>query len=341
MLSRICCITTRRTGVELSLENDIGPESRQRPKDKPDKFIFILNPTAGQRKALELKEQLQKRFEDEGLQSNCIFAFTERPLHATELARSFAEEYGERAIIFACGGDGTVNEVANGLAGSASLLSVIPAGTGNDFIKSLFSTSGSSEIIGRLFEYSVKKIDMANIDGRYFVNVASLGFDTIVGDKAKRMVAKVRFLGGTSYFLAIFVCLFGKNYSKVRYTLRCVNSEGKETEISERKEFVLSALANGGYYGGMFHPCPYAKLDDGLIDVCIVDRISIPQILSMIPKYIKGTHTEHKAVHIYKVISGHMEGDGEELLVNCDGESFNKKSIDFGILPSAISVAYY
>jgi len=77
------------------------------------------------------------------------------------------------------------------------------------------------------------------------------------------------------------------------------------------------------------------------LDVCVVDRISIPKILGMIPKYIKGSHVGNKAVNIYKVKSGHIEGDGEKLLVNCDGESFASDSIDFSITPEAITVAYY
>ncbi len=305
------------------------------------KFIFILNPTAGQQRSIELKEQLEKKFEESGMSDSCIFSFTERPLHATELARNFAEEYGDDAIIFACGGDGTINEVVNGLAGSASILSVIPAGTGNDFIKSVFSTTKASEVIDSLFSFRTKKIDIADLDGRFFVNVASLGFDTVVGDTAKRMVSKARFLGGSSYFLAIFVCLFGRNYSKAKLSFRCVDDKGEEYEVSRNAEYVLAALGNGGYYGGLFHPCPDAKLDDGLLDVCIVDRISIPRILSMIPKYIKGSHTKDRSVNIYKAKSGYMEGDGEKLLVNCDGESFTSDTINFRIIPGAITVAYY
>ncbi|MHB8961933.1 MAG: diacylglycerol/lipid kinase family protein [Saccharofermentanales bacterium] len=306
-----------------------------------EKYIFILNPTAGKHKSLELKEAILQRFRQENHEDMCIFLFTEKPLHATQIAREQAQLYGNKAIIYACGGDGTVNEVLNGIIGSEAVMSVIPAGTGNDFIKSLYSTRQSSEIISRIFDYKIKKIDAAMLDETYFVNVSSLGFDTIVGDRAKKMVARAKFLGGSAYFLAIFVCLFGKNYSKMNYTFSCVDEAGTESTVSGSKEFVLAAIANGSYYGGMFNPCPGADLSDGLIDVCIVDRISIPEILKMIPKYIKGTHITHPAVHMLKVTGGYMEADGEKLLVNCDGESFVEDNVHLKVVPGAVTVAYY
>lgn len=306
-----------------------------------ENYIFILNPTAGKHRSLELKDEILKRFQRADLADRCSFLFTEKPLHATQLAREQAQKYGNKAIIYACGGDGTVNEVLNGIIGSDAIMSVIPAGTGNDFIKSLYSTRQTSQVIERIFDFKVKKIDSAMLDDTYFVNVSSLGFDTIVGDRAKKMVAKAKFLGGSAYFLAIFVCLFGKNYSKMKYTFDCVDEAGIPSTISGTKEFVLAAIANGAYYGGMFNPCPGADLSDGLIDVCIVDRISIPEILKMIPKYIKGTHISHPAVHMLKVTGGFMEADGEKLLVNCDGESFVEENVRLKVVPGSVTAAYY
>ncbi len=320
---------------------DIADNGRTAGIPDIEKYVFILNPTAGKHRSLELRDEIFRRFERDHLEDRCVFLFTERPLHATQLAREQAQLYGSRAIIYACGGDGTVNEVLNGIAGTDAILSVIPAGTGNDFIKTLFAERDASAIIERIFDFKIRRIDAGMLDNTWFVNVSSLGFDTIVGDTAKRMVAKAKFLGGGSYFIAIFVCLFGKNYSKMQYSFDCVDSSGSVSTVSGKKEFILAAIANGAFYGGMFNPCPSADLSDGLIDVCIVDRISIPQILAMIPRYIKGTHVTHPAVHTYKVRGGWMEGDGEKLLVNCDGESFLEDRVRLQVVPGAVTAAYY
>ncbi len=311
--------------------------------ENPDQktFIFIMNPTAGKHQSLELKDEILKRFESLGNLQNCIVRFTERPLHATELAKEYALRYGSGAIIYACGGDGTINEVANGIIGTEAVMSVIPAGTGNDFVKTLYSNRDPHFVIENILNYQIKKIDSATLDGRTFVNVSSLGFDTIVGDRAKKMVAKAKFLGGGAYFLAIFVCLFGKNYSRLKYRFETVDEQGKAIVYEKEQDFVLAAIANAEYYGGLFHPCPMADMSDGYIDICIIDRLSIPKILSMIPKYIKGTHINEKVATLYKVKSGTMEGVGEKLLVNCDGESFVKDQVDLMVFPDSINVAYY
>lgn len=304
-------------------------------------FIFILNPTAGRHKALELKEIITKKFNEIGRLQQCVFHFTERPMHAMELAREYAARFGENAIIYACGGDGTINEVANGIIGTDSILSVIPAGTGNDFVKTLYSKYDPEYVIDNILNYKIKKIDSATLDGRTFVNVSSLGFDTIVGDKAKKIVAKAKFLGRGAYFIAIFVCLFGKNYSRMKYHFETIEEQGKEQIYENEQDFVLAALANAQYYGGLFHPCPMADLSDGYLDICIVDRISPLKILAMIPKYIKGTHISEPVATFYKVKSGIIEGVGEKLLVNCDGESFVREKIELEIYPGSLTVAYY
>lgn len=305
------------------------------------KFIFILNPIAGKHKALELREAISKKFEILGKSDQCIIHFTERPLHAVELAREYATKYGKHAIIYACGGDGTINEVANGIIGTEAALSVIPAGTGNDFVKTLYENKNPFHIIEIIMDYKTKTIDSATLDGRTFVNISSLGFDTIVGDKAKQLVAKAKFLGGSAYFIAIFICLLGKNYSRMKYHFETFDDEGKEIIYEKEQDFVLAAVANAKFYGGLFQPCPMADLSDGFIDICIIDRISVPKILAMIPKYIKGTHINDPAATFYKVKRGFMEGIGEKLLVNCDGESFIKERVELEIYPASINVAYY
>jgi YegS/Rv2252/BmrU family lipid kinase len=308
-----------------------------------EKYIFILNPTAGKHRSTELKEEIFKRFQREKRENDCLFVFTERPLHAVEIAREYAQQYGKKAILYACGGDGTVNEVVNGIAGTKAVFSVIPAGTGNDFIKSVYEERQASRIIEKIFDYNIKTIDSAILCGRTFVNVSSLGFDTMVGDRAKKIVAKAKFLGGFSYFIAIFLCLFGKNFSAMKYVFHGTDESGEERIFTSQGvyQFVLAAIANGKAYGGMFLPCPMASLTDGYLDICLIDRLSPLKILMLLPKYIKGTHISHPVVHLFRVKKGYVEGVGEELLINCDGESFQRSTVEFEIIPGSLRIAYY
>jgi len=300
-----------------------------------------MNPTAGKHQSVELKEKVNKKFESEGKLDQCIVRFTERPLHATEMTREYALLYGNDAIIYACGGDGTVNEVANGIIGTDAILSVVPSGTGNDFVKTPYSNIDPSYVIENIFNYNIKKIDTATLDGRTFVNISSLGFDTVVGDTGKRMVAKAKFLGGFAYFIAIFVCLFRKNYWHMKYHFETVDSEGKEIIYDKEQDYVLAAIANGQYYGSIYHPCPTADLSDGYLDVCIVGRLKIWKIIAMIPKYIKGTHLNESVVTLLKVKRGTIEGSGEKLLVNCDGESYVTEKVVLETFPGSMNLAYY
>lgn len=305
------------------------------------KYIFIINPAAGKHKALEIKEKITAKFSREGKMDNLIIAFTERPLHAGEIAGEYAKTYKKECIIYACGGDGTINEVANGIYGTNAVMGIIPSGTGNDFIKSAYKIRTAEKIIENLFEYKINTVDCAKIDNRIFMNVSSMGFDTIVAEKAKELVKKFKFLGKFSYLLAIFVCLAGKKYSNIRYYMVSVDESGKLSRKEGEVEFVLAAFANGKSYGGMFTPCPNASITDGVLDVCIAGRLSTMKILPLIPRYIKGSHTNHPAVGMFKIKKAVIKGLGENLLINCDGESFKKESVDIEVIPGGINLAVY
>jgi len=323
---------------------DFEVESKMLARKEIKKYIFIINPTAGKHKASEIKAKIISKFNLESRNDSLIIAFTQRPFHAKILASEYAAKYDDECIIYACGGDGTINEVANGIYGTKSYLGVIPMGTGNDFIKSVYNLKIPEKIIDNLFEYKFETIDCATIDNRIFINVTSLGFDTIVAKKAKELVAKFKFLGKFSYLLAIFICLAGKNYSKMKYKMLLDNGASDcstETYDEGEIEFVLAAFANGKSYGGMFTPCPGAKINDGLLDVCIAKRLTVIKILSLIPRYIKGTHINQAAVGMYKIKKARIEGVGESLFINCDGESFLKEAVDIEIIPDSINLVVY
>lgn len=303
-------------------------------------YRFIINPTAGKHRSEELVRAIEARFAALGPDLLEIHR-TERPEHATEIARAIGERDGARAIVFACGGDGTVNEVVNGLVGTGAALGVLPCGTGNDFVRTVYAEKDPSAILAKLGSPTYRAIDAARFNDRLFVNVASLGFDTIVGLKAKAMVAKAPWIGGISYLFAAIAGLAGKHLFPMRLELMLQDAEGRTTEVVREEEFVLMALCNGSYYGGGFLPAPGASIEDGVLDFCVVKKLSIPRILALIPKYMKGKHVGHPAVATYKVSKGIIRKVDEPLAVNCDGESSYEDRIGFEVLPGAIRLAAF
>lgn len=127
----------------------------------------------------------------------------------------------------------------------------------------------------------------------------------------------------------------------MKYHFESENIKGEPVHYDGEMDFVLAAIANGRHYGGMFNPCPDADLRDGFLDICLVGRLNPFKILIMIPSYIKGTHTGNAAAKMFKIKKGYIENPKENLLVNCDGESFTKKRVDFEIIPDSIHVACY
>ena len=303
-------------------------------------YRFILNPTAGKHRSDAIERAIEARFAALGSHDHEIHR-TERPGHATEIARAIAERDGAAAVVFACGGDGTVNEVVNGIAGTATALGVLPCGTGNDFVRTVYGVHDPFRIIERLDAYTLKHIDVARFNDRIFVNVASLGFDTIVSLKAKAMVAKAPWIGGISYLLAAFAALAGNHLFPMGMRLDTVEADGTEITVVREEPFVLAAVCNGSYYGGGFRPTPGADVADGLLDVCVVRRIGVLKILALIPTYRTGKHTQNPAVKIYKVRRGSIRRVDAELAVNCDGESSFEDGIVFEVLPGALRLAVY
>jgi diacylglycerol kinase (ATP) len=306
----------------------------------PTLYRFIINPTAGKHRSDLTELAIEKRFAALGPHRYEIHR-TERPGHATEIARALAERDGASATIFACGGDGTVNEVVNGIAGTGAVFGVLPCGTGNDFVRTVYRTRTPDAILERLGTETYLDIDAARFNERLFVNVASLGFDTIVGLKAKAMVAKAPWIGGISYLFAAIAGLSGKHHFPMELDLEVQSKDGETERVLRREPFTLMAVCNGSYYGGGFRPAPQADVSDGWLDLCVVRKLGILKILALIPKYAGGTHAGNPAVAMYKVRKGTIRKVDELLAVNCDGESSYEESISFEVLPGAIRLAVF
>jgi diacylglycerol kinase (ATP) len=294
---------------------------------------LIVNPQAYRGRAVALLPQITNTLQQLGVEFD--LKQTEAPGRATELARQAVAGGYERVVVV--GGDGTCNEVVNGLLIAAqqrhsTIVGIIPAGSGNDWAYALDIPFDISRACAILKNGSERVIDvgLVTVDGqpRIFVNSVGLGFDAEVAVDTKQTK---RLRGFGMYLWSVFrVLIFGKWPYPAQFSL---NGETYQHPLT------LLTVANGVRAGGGFILTPEAQLDDGLLDVCYASQLSKWALLNLLPKTLNGTHIHHRAVTLARVsqvevtvetgIPGHI--DGEILCI--DGRHF-----DFEILPQALRV---
>ncbi len=290
------------------------------------KHIFIVNPKAGKEKSLGLIPFIEEYFKDKD-EEFCI-RVTEYPGHATELAKEYSSQ--GKCRIYSIGGDGTVNEIVNGIAGSESVLGVIPTGSGNDFIRSVHTPFEIKDMILSTINGEEKSIDLAKVNDKYFINISSIGFDAEVVFNADKFKKVRGITGSMAYVLSIIYTIFIKKVCNIN-----IDIDGKKIKLKA----ILAAIANGRYYGGGIIPTPDAKLDDGLFDICMVTDLSRIKMLGLFPKYMKGQHAQLKQVSFYKGKKISIESD-EDLCLNIDGEIVTAKTVAFEIIENGIKVLF-
>ena len=250
------------------------------------KWFFIVNSTAGRgktgKKISKIVTSLNKHKFDYEIE------LTKAPKHAIQLAKE-AVEKGFKNII-SVGGDGTLNEVVNGvmLSGKAEEVNVgiIPEGGGNDFANNFNLSKNVEKAIKLLLAYNTKKIDVGKIEDRYFVNALGIGFDA----KAARISNKIKYLNGLPRYLLAVI--------RAVVTLKPFEAEVKLDNYAYNSHFLLIAIGNGKYTGGGFLLTPEAKIDDGFLDVCFIGKISRGRLLSLLPSAIKGKHLKEPEVDL-------------------------------------------
>jgi diacylglycerol kinase (ATP) len=247
---------------------------------------------------------------------------TERPGHATEIAREAAAGGYERVV--AVGGDGTVSEVTAGLVGSETALGIVPCGTGNDFSRALGVPSRPSAALRLALGGSARPIDVGRIDiagrSRWFANVAGCGFDAEVVRRLRR--------GQSS-----LVYLFGVLRTVTGYKPRRMRVEFDGRMVERRAVGV--AVANGPRYGAGLRIAPRASLDDGLFDVCVVGALGAAGILGLLPFLYLGAHARYPRVELFRARSVAIEGDAG---CQADGELVGDLPARFEVVPGALRV---
>jgi diacylglycerol kinase (ATP) len=304
-------------------------------------YAFIINPVAGKRNTAQLRARIDELFEGENLGDTFEVIMTDRQGHASEIAADLAVRHGGHLVAVACGGDGTANEVANGIAGTPAAMAVLPYGTGNDMVRTVYPDRSAEWLLQHIRRPDIRPIDVIQLDDRICLNIMSLGFDTKVQRRAIVLAARAPWLGGLIYPLSIVVALFGRRDYPMHYELQTIDDQGRPGTVAADARFVLAAICNGRYYGGGFNPAPQADLADGKLDFCLVESIPLLRMLSLIPLYKQGRHLSDPAVHSCQITGGMVAAPTGLLLGNYDGESFEKAALHFQVRPLALRFAFF
>ena len=284
------------------------------------KHIFIINPRAGRKNgAAHLMDQIEALRRVHNL--TCETVLTGRQGHAEEVARRAAES-GEAVRLYACGGDGTLNEVLNGAAGAdRAEITVVPTGTGNDFLKNYGEDAVRFEDLEQLWNGPGHDLDLIECGGRLAATIACVGLDARVADDVHRFSKVLPVSGKMAYLVSA-----GANFCKStgqRMMITC----GAQATIGE---YAMVCVCNGRYYGGGSMPVPEARMDDGVLETILVKNVPKRTFARLFPAYSAGEYW--KFPHIARMVTSRQvvitASPGEADIVTClDGESLRSREV--------------
>lgn len=256
------------------------------------KHIFILNPAAGNKKAeIQILPRILRAVKETGVEYEIHRTVNvgDGERYVRERCSQHQAEGAEKTPLrfYAVGGDGTLSEVANGAHGFADVeITTIPAGSGNDFVR-IFEKPKDFLDIQKQLNGTAKPIDLLKCGNRYSINMINIGIDCAVVAKASEF-KEMPITKGPLAYVAGVVSVFVKNQG-IELRLRI----GDDPEI--RDEFTLLAIGNGRFCGGGFMGVPKAHIDDGLLDVTLVNKVPRTTFLALVGQYRKGTHVDDPA----------------------------------------------
>jgi YegS/Rv2252/BmrU family lipid kinase len=295
---------------------------------KNNRWVFIINPIAGNGFAKTIVPKLEESIKKHNIDAELVF--TERSGHATQLSAHYLEK-GFKYII-GVGGDGTINEIARPLINEKDVITgLIPAGTGNDFIQILgFSNRFDEKEWAKFFNANVIAMDIGSCNGMIFLNGMGLGFDAQVAAENYSEPGKVKRGGKHKYIWHIVKTLLFFREKKIIV----ITEEGKhETDC------FINTIAIGRRFAGSFFLTPKAIANDGLLDVCMIKKLSLLQRFSILLKVPEGKHINDPKVNYYQTPGIDLEFPGE-VPFHVDGELNFATKFDVRLLPSALNIIY-
>jgi len=265
------------------------------------RVLFLINPISGIGKQKTVENAVQNAIDHRKIEVE--IAYTQYAGHARELARAAVGKY---AVVVAVGGDGTVNEVGASLVNTTTALAIIPTGSGNGLARFLDIPLRVTRAIQIINQMEVRDIDTLCVDGQVSLNVAGIGFDAHIS----HLFAKQKNRGPAAY-----VKLISKEYAKYKSSIYKITIDDKTYQLPA---FMIT-FANSSQWGNNIHIAPQAKIDDGLIDVCIIKEFPIyegPSLLISIldqsldqRKYDVVTQAKHIIIECADGLLGHLDGE--------------------------------
>ena len=276
-------------------------------------WLLAINPTSGRGKGATVGQEVANYLSERKIEYRIVTG-----ANALQFQENLRRESASGSGVIAVGGDGLLH-MAIQVAANANLpLVTIPAGTGNDFVRALgWSPEKPLEPLWAAINENPSLIDLGNVDGEYFGAIASTGFDSIVNERANKM----RFPKGPAKY-NVAMALELPKFQPLQYKFVI---DGKPYE----REAMLIAAGNGSSYGGGMLVCPNADLQDGLLDLMILNPVSKREFVMIFPSVYEGKHIEHPQVEIIHAKEIYIEADA---ICYADGERV-------GPMPASISVA--
>jgi len=287
-----------------------------------ERALAIVNPVAGNGAGARIASRIAAEFRAQGMRVDVVQ--TPAPDEAARLAREGAAD-GYRVII-AAGGDGTANEIANGIAGTGAALALYPIGSGNDFARALGYPRRRRDVPRFVRAAQRRTIDVGEVNGRVFVNSAGVGID---GHVAQRIAATSRLAGKTFGYLAgslVGIATYRPEPMRV-----LVDGE------LHTGRFLTVVAANGTHFGSGMHVAPQASLDDGQLDVLLAGDLSRWSSLVALGKLYRGTHVDGKKIVMKRARVIEIELQ-RPLRAQLDGETTTAERFSIRVRPGALEV---
>jgi len=283
-------------------------------------LALLVNPASAGGKTLKLLPRVEQALDARRV----VFRVqrTKGLEHGVEQALR-AVEAGELPVVIS--GDGLLGAVGGAMAGSETPLGIVPAGRGNDLARVLGIPSEPEEAVATLFSGHSRRIDVGEVNGKRFLGIASVGFDS----EANRLANETHFLrGNLVYAYAALRALL--SWKPARFTL------GVDQERIRLSGYSI-VVANSKAYGGGMYVAPNAELDDGEFDIVAIGEVGKLKFVANLPKVFKGTHVESEEVQVFR--ASHLELNASKpFAVYADGEHLTDLPASLRVLPRALSV---
>lgn len=284
------------------------------------KLAFIINPISGTKNKSAILKQIEKRIPN--YVSEYEVFYTQGPSHATDLAKDAVAN--EVDIVIAIGGDGTMNETATGLLHSQTAMGIIPTGSGNGLSRHLGIPSNVGRALNALKHSEAFAMDVCTVNDIPFYNVAGVGYDAKVAHDFANRGSR-----GFATYLNSIIGLWFK-YKPKKYKL---NIDGNEIETRA----LMVSVANGSQFGNNVYIAPHARLDDGLMDVAILEKFPEMAIPLFTYQIFNKKLDQSKYSQMFRASEVHIKQKGKK--IHLDGEPFELgKKLHFKVLPGALNI---